>query len=226
MTRDAHLSFCEKCHNREMNLQEGLLCGITNQKAAFEDICADFNEDSSVKIVVHETEALNLDQVVEKLSEEDFAYIKNQENLVPALFCGAIAGFIGAVLWGAVSVVTGFQIGYMAVAIGAGVGYTIRLVGKGLSNKFGFWGGAIAFVSVLLGNIFSIIGFIANSESMSYIDVLFNLDYTYLPNLLAETFSIMDLLFYGLAIYEGYRFSFRVLTQEQLEQVRIDNKQF
>ena len=226
MTRDAHLSFCKKCHNREMNLQEGLLCGITNQKAAFEDICADFNEDSSVKIVVHETEALNLDQVVEKLSEEDFAYIKNQENLVPALFCGAIAGFIGAVLWGAVSVVTGFQIGYMAVAIGAGVGYTIRLVGKGLSNKFGFWGGAIAFVSVLLGNIFSIIGFIANSESMSYIDVLFNLDYTYLPNLLAETFSIMDLLFYGLAIYEGYRFSFRVLTQEQLEQVRIDNKQF
>ena len=33
--------------------------------------------------------------------------------------------------------------------------------------------------------------------------------------LLIETFDFMDLLFYGIAIYEGYRFSFRNMTEEE-----------
>ncbi|RXG15315.1 hypothetical protein DSM03_102455 [Leeuwenhoekiella aestuarii] len=223
MNRDAQLAFCKKCTNREMNLKEGLLCGITSQKASFESTCIDFKEDPSVKIVAHETEGLELSQVIEKLSEEDLDYIKSQENLIPAVICGAIAGLIGAILWGMITVATDFQIGYMAVAIGAGVGYTIRLVGKGVSQIFGFWGGAIAFVSVVLGNIFSIMGVIANAQDISLLETMLYLDYTYLPELMSETFSPIDLLFYGIAIYEGYKFSFRVLTQEELEKIRIEN---
>jgi len=220
MTRDAQLAFCKKCIHREMNMQQGLLCGITNQKASFNGTCMDFQEDTSVKVVAHETEALDISQVVDKLSEEDLDYVKSQENLIPAVICGAIVGLIGAILWGIVTVVTDFQIGYMAVAIGAGVGYTIRLVGKGVSQIFGFWGGAIAFVSVVLGNVFSIMGIIANYQDVSLVDTLLYMDYSYLPQFMSETFSPIDLLFYGIAIYEGYKFSFRVLTQEELEKIR------
>ena len=203
-----------------MNMQQGLLCGITNQKASFNGTCMDFQEDTSVKVVAHETEALDISQVVDKLSEEDLDYVKSQENLIPAVICGAIVGLIGAILWGIVTVVTDFQIGYMAVAIGAGVGYTIRLVGKGVSQIFGFWGGAIAFVSVVLGNVFSIMGIIANYQDVSLVETMLYMDYSYLPQFMSETFSPIDLLFYGIAIYEGYKFSFRVLTQEELEKIR------
>lgn len=220
MTRDAQLAFCKKCTHREMNMQQGLLCGITNQKASFNGTCMDFQEDTSVKVVAHETEALDISQVIDKLSEEDLDYVKSQENLIPAVICGAIVGLIGAILWGIVTVVTDFQIGYMAVAIGAGVGYTIRLVGKGVSQIFGFWGGAIAFVSVVLGNVFSIMGIIANYQDVSLVETMLYMDYSYLPQFMSETFSPIDLLFYGIAIYEGYKFSFRVLTQEELEKIR------
>ncbi len=111
----------------------------------------------------------------------------------------------------------------MAVAIGAGVGFTIRLIGKGISQIFGIWGGAIAFVAVFVGNIFSIFGLVANAQDLTLLETALYFDYAYLPELLSETFSPMDLLFYGIAIYEGYKFSFRVLTQEELEKIRVEN---
>jgi hypothetical protein len=35
-------------------------------------------------------------------------------------------------------------------------------------------------------------------------------------DLMKATFSPIDLLFYGIAVYEGYRFSFRQVTPEEL----------
>ena len=223
MTRDAQLAFCKRCLNREMNMKEGILCKLTNEKASFENTCIDFKEDTAVKVVSHQTEGLEMSQVREKLSEEDLEYVKSQENLIPAVICGLIAGLIGAILWGTITVLTEFQIGYMAVAIGAGVGFTIRLIGKGISQIFGIWGGAIAFVAVFVGNIFSIFGLVANAQDLTLLETALYFDYAYLPELLSETFSPMDLLFYGIAIYEGYKFSFRVLTQEELEKIREEN---
>ena len=36
---------------------------------------------------------------------------------------------------------------------------------------------------------------------------------------MVETFHPMDLLFYGIAIYEGYRFSFRELLEDEIESI-------
>jgi hypothetical protein len=43
MTREERLQFCQICTNRKMNLSQGLLCGLTNQKADFEGSCPSFN---------------------------------------------------------------------------------------------------------------------------------------------------------------------------------------
>lgn len=51
---------------------------------------------------------------------------------------------------------------------------------------------------------------------MGYLEVLQTLDYSFVPELMAETFSPMDLLFYGIALYQGYKMSFRHITQEEL----------
>jgi hypothetical protein len=37
--------------------------------------------------------------------------------------------------------------------------------------------------------------------------------------LMSISFSPMDLLFYGIAVYEGYKFSFRRMTGEEMQQV-------
>lgn len=125
-------------------------------------------------------------------------------------------GTIGAILWGAITVTTGFQIGYMAIAIGAGVGLSMRFTGKGIDQTFAITGGVIALLSCLLGNFLSVIGFIANLESLGYLETLYLFDYNQLIPIMGETFSPIDLLFYGIAGYEGYKFSFRTFTEKEL----------
>jgi hypothetical protein len=46
MTREERLQFCQICTNRKMNLSQGLLCRLTNQKADFEGSCPSFNLDA------------------------------------------------------------------------------------------------------------------------------------------------------------------------------------
>ncbi|WP_157637783.1 hypothetical protein [Flexithrix dorotheae] len=49
MTRKERLQFCGVCLNRKMDLQKGLLCGLTMQQATFEDNCTDFKLDEAEK---------------------------------------------------------------------------------------------------------------------------------------------------------------------------------
>ncbi|MBC8489653.1 MAG: hypothetical protein H8D45_26845 [Bacteroidetes bacterium] len=225
MTREEQLTFCRKCLNREMDLQQGIICNLTKQKASFEKECPDFKLDESVKEKpADDKEGLHQSEIKEKLSPELFEKLRLDQNLPFGIIAGFIAAIIGAVIWGIITVSTGFQIGYMALAIGALVGITIRITGKGIDQIFGFWGAGIALFGVVLGNFLSIIGFIANAEGLGYFETLTLLDYNYVPELMAETFSIIDLVFYGIAIYEGYRFSFRQVTEKDIQEIRIENK--
>ena len=104
----------------------------------------------------------------------------------------------------------------MAVGVGFLVGYGNRVLGKGIDKVYGITGGIIALVSALLGNFLATLGFLANALEMGYLDVLVGFNYAMTLELMMETFSVMDLLFYGIAVYEGYRFSFRKITKEQL----------
>jgi len=225
MTREEQLIFCKKCLNRKMDMKQGLICNLTGQKATFENECADFKIDETVKVVpLDDNEGLQTSEIKQKLSPEIIEKLKMEQNLVAGILAGLIVGILGAVLWGVITVATGFQIGYLAVAIGAGVGLAIRIFGNGIDNVFGFWGAGISLFSVLLGNFLSIIGFIANAEGLGYFETLTLLDYNYVPELMAETFSIMDLVFYGIAIYEGYKFSFRLITEKSIQEIMKMNK--
>jgi hypothetical protein len=144
--------------------------------------------------------------------------LRMEQNLPLATIAGLGAALIGAILWAVITVTTKFQIGYMAVAIGLMVGFSVRFAGKGIDQPFGIVGAVLAFLGCVLGNWLSTVGFIADAESVSYMDVLLGIDYALFPEIMAETFSPMDILFYGLAIYEGYKFSFREVTEEEVLQ--------
>ncbi|MEY2440059.1 MAG: hypothetical protein QOI34_1444 [Verrucomicrobiota bacterium] len=145
------------------------------------------------------------------IPRERYDQLRSEQNLPLALLAGIGAAFIGAAVWATVTVMTEFQIGYMAIAVGFIVGYAVRL-GRGIEKIFGIIGGIFALFGCALGNVFSLIGFISKQHHLSILDTVSRLDLTKIPQLLTANFSVMDLVFYGIAVYEGYRFSFRRLT--------------
>ena len=46
MNRDYHLSFCKVCTNRKRNLENGIICSLTNKIADFQDNCPSYDFDT------------------------------------------------------------------------------------------------------------------------------------------------------------------------------------
>jgi len=142
-------------------------------------------------------------------SEREFDKLKMQENLPAAIFSGFIVAVLTAVLWGAITVITHYQIGFMAIGVGFAVGFTVRKFGKGDTYAFGFTGAGLSLLGCLLGNLFSIAGFLSVEMEMSVFDMLSIIFSTpsYIPTLLIDSFHVIDILFYGIALYYGYKYS-------------------
>ena len=160
------------------------------------------------------------EEVLIQLSEKDLDNFKKEQNYTNGLIMGIVAGLAGATLWGIITVVTKFQIGYMAIAIGAGVGVAIKHFGKGIDKVFGITGAVIALMSCVLGNFFSSIGFIAFEQGLDFFETLFMFTMEEIISLMGYTFSPMDLFFYAIAAYEGYKFSFRSFTEKELHELK------
>jgi hypothetical protein len=129
-----------------------------------------------------------------------------KQNFALALSLGIVAALIGAIAWAVVTVTTGYQIGYMAIGVGFLVGFAMRL-GRGRSRLFAYTGAILALLGCVLGNLLSIIGFYTKSQDIGIFSALTSIDYSKIPDVMTSTFDVMDLFFYAIAIYEGYRFS-------------------
>jgi hypothetical protein len=140
---------------------------------------------------------------------------KLEQNIALGVIGGVIGGGIGAVLWALITYFTERQIGYTAVGVGFLVGVGNRLLGKGIDKVFGITGGFIALASVIIGNFLVSMGFLAKAMEMGYIETLLRFNYAYTFDLMMETFSLIDLLFYAIAVYAGYRYSFRRMSLEE-----------
>ena len=128
-------------------------------------------------------------------------------NLPAAVLAGGAAAAIGAVLWAAIAVVTGVKIGWVAVGIGFLVGYAVRIFGKGSEPMFQVLGAVLSLLGCLAGNLLVVCVFVSRQEQIPLLALLANLNPSLIIGLMVDTFTVMDLLFYGIAIYEGYRFS-------------------
>lgn len=147
------------------------------------------------------------------------AKLRPQQDLVYAIIGGLAASMAGALLWAVITVATNYQIGYMALAVGLLVGFSVRFFGAGIDQVFGIVGAFFALLGCVLGNLLSQVGFIADAESLGYVDVLTFLNWDMIVAIFTESFSIMDLVFYGIAAYEGYKFAFRPIPEEQVNEI-------
>jgi hypothetical protein len=96
----------------------------------------------------------------------------------------------------------------MAIGVGFLVGYAVRLLGKGSTPVFGAVGALLSLAGCVVGNVLAIAGFIANDVGQPFFSVLPQIEMAALPSMLSETFSAIDVVFYAIAVYEGYKLSF------------------
>ena len=139
----------------------------------------------------------------------DIGKILSEQNFNLAIPAGIGAAILGAVAWAIVTVATEMQLGLMAIAVGYIVGRTVRAVGHGIEPKFGYLGASCALLGCIAGNVLSDIAFYAKIRGIGFGEALSDLDMVMLTRLVSSFSQAMDLVFYAIAIYEGYKFSFR-----------------
>ncbi|QNM84628.1 hypothetical protein H9W90_10510 [Polaribacter pectinis] len=77
MKREEHLEFCKICRNREFDFHKGLLCGLTNELANFENNCETFEKDNEAE----EVEFLSkMENTGDHISGDDFDFKKNKSK--------------------------------------------------------------------------------------------------------------------------------------------------
>jgi hypothetical protein len=144
--------------------------------------------------------------------------VRDNQNLAMGVMAGLAGAAIGALVWAAVTHYTGYQIGWMAVGIGFLVGLAIRHFGKGVDLSFGIAGAVLALVGCLAGNIFTYCIYIAKEEGVQVTEVVSQLDLRIAIEMVIDTFTPLDILFYGLALYYGYKYSFYRVPDEKLKE--------
>lgn len=132
-----------------------------------------------------------------------------RENIVLVVAVGLVAMLAGAALWALVTVLTHMELGLMAIVVGFLVGLGIQKVRKRPNRNFGILGAVLALAGCLLGNALSFVAFAAQQNGGSFADVLMTVSPAGLFSVMAQNFEAMDLLFYGIAVYEGFKFGSR-----------------
>jgi len=137
--------------------------------------------------------------------------IRLHQNLGLGIIGGAIAAVLAAIIWAAISVFTGYQIGWMAIGVGFLVGAAVRVFGRGIDRPFGIAGAILSLAGCLIGNFLSGAYFFAQAAELPLPDALAIL--TKVPSLalelMAVTFSPRDIVFYIFAALSGYALAFK-----------------
>ncbi len=142
--------------------------------------------------------------------------LRSEQNLPAGVIAGFLAALAGAGIWALITALTEYQIGWMAIGVGFLVGFAVRMAGKGIEPLYGIIGAALSLVGCVLGNLLTMTYFIAANEAVSFVDALGQLDLNLAIEILVLTFDYMDIVFYGIALYFGYRYAFRQMTQEDI----------
>jgi hypothetical protein len=141
--------------------------------------------------------------------EEAIEQLRALQNFALAVPAGLAAAIVGAVVWAAFVYFTEIKLGLIVVAVGALVGYAIRRTGHGLDPQFGILGGACAALGWALGTVLCDIAFVAKNVDRSFFEVLTTLGVGQSVSLAFRAADGMDLLFLAIAVWEGYKLSFR-----------------
>ncbi len=138
-----------------------------------------------------------------------------EQNFVNGLAAAVVATIAGALAWGAISIATGYMIGWVAIGLGVLVGYGMQMFGRGLSAKYSVVAAALAVVGCLAGNLAAAVMFEMRNYGVSLGDVFSGLTINDIIAFYTETLEIMDLVFWALALGAAWSFAPRKLTPDE-----------
>jgi len=79
--------------------------------------------------------------------------LEDEQNFLLAVVSGSISLIVCAFLWALFSYASGYSYSFMAIIVGAVVGYTIKISGKGIKIKFGILAGILTVATIILGTM-------------------------------------------------------------------------
>ncbi len=123
-----------------------------------------------------------------------------------ALIAGGVAALLAAIIWAAITAAASFQIGFMSIGVGFAVAFAVRYFGHSNDRGFAILSAALTLAGCVLGNYLAAIAVSAPRLH----DTAPNLAIALLPRLpqvLSDTFNPMDLLFYAIGVYFGYKYA-------------------
>ena len=144
--------------------------------------------------------------------------LRSEQSLAMGVSAGLIAAIAGAAAWGVVTAYTGNQVGWMAIGVGFMVGFAVRVAGKGIDPAFGVVSAVLSMLGCVLGNLWTMTYFIAAKQGVPFLKAVSQLNPEIAVNIMVSTFNYMDVVFYGLALYFGYKYGFRRITEDELKQ--------
>jgi hypothetical protein len=149
----------------------------------------------------------NAAQAPEPDYDAQLAQLRARQNFALAIPAGLAAAVVGAVLWAVFVYATGMELGLIAVAVGALVGYAIRRVGRGIDPQFGVLGAICAALGWALGTALCDLAFLAKDTGGSFFDALSAIGAGQMISLMVRSLEAMDFLFLAIAVWEGWKLS-------------------
>ena len=151
----------------------------------------------------------------DKLAEL-MARMHAQQSLPLGLVAGLVAGALAAVVWALLVKFTGYEIAWVAIGVGFLVGIAVRRFGRGIDARFNLLGALLALLAVIAGKVLALGMIVAAERGIGPTQVFEQLTLERVLRLLQETFHLLDILIYALAIWAGWQYASRRITQEEL----------
>ena len=130
------------------------------------------------------------------------------ESLALGFLAGLFAAAVGAGIWMAVTIMLNVHVGYVALAVGALVGLSIRAAGKGRNMLFGVMGALLTLAGCLGGEVLASVQSLVTPEHDFY-HVLTSADLIAVVTTIFQRMDPLMYVIYGIGIFEGYKLSMR-----------------
>jgi hypothetical protein len=155
-----------------------------------------------------------MDQQQKQLNYQLAEKLVAEQNIWGAAIFGAAAMVLAAVAYGLIGA-GGFTYSFVAVGIGVFVGLTMQFLGRGIDARFPVLASVYTVGGCLLGNMFTIIIYIARAEKVSPFKILLDTPPNELLEWSGSGVQLISLIFWTFAVVAAIFFVKRPLTREE-----------
>ncbi len=138
---------------------------------------------------------------------------EKRQSFKLAIIAGIVMGLVSSSAWFWIAVTSGWLSSLYAIGVGATIGYSMWIAGRGRSRKYGTAAATITFFSILLGNMFIVFHELSliygsYSEALKGIDIR-----TYGYGILGFV-HYLDVIFALVAMGIAHRYSYKTVEAE------------